>query len=161
MVLKYGCYCRKPAKNWIIVVFILRGKMRNIGTVYLLCGNKMPTRCNRGFYWRSYCLLNMFRAPLCPSPGAQDYYTVVAACGFQVVGLVWSWGLCKNNIKMDLQEVGGGCEDWMELTQDRDRLRALVSMVKNFRVSKMRGISWLAAEPVNFSRRTLLHGVTK
>jgi len=26
----------------------------------------MPTRCNRGFYCRSYCLLNMFRAPLCP-----------------------------------------------------------------------------------------------
>ena len=65
----------------------------------LICGNKMPTRCNRGFYCRSYCLLNMFRAPLCPSSGAQDYYTVVAACGisccgFQVAGLVWSWGLC-------------------------------------------------------------------
>ena len=26
-----------------------------------ICGNKMPTRCNRGFYCRSYCLLNMFR----------------------------------------------------------------------------------------------------
>jgi len=54
----------------------------------------MPTRCNRGFYCRSYCLLNMFRAPLCPSSGAQGYYTVVAACGisccgFQVAGLVW------------------------------------------------------------------------
>jgi len=47
----------------------------------LICGNKMPTRCNRGFYCRSYCLLNMFRAPLCPSSGAQEYYTVVAACG--------------------------------------------------------------------------------
>jgi len=59
----------------------------------------MPTRCNRGFYCRSYCLLNMFRAPLCPLSGAQDYYTVVVACGisccgFQVAGLVWSWGLC-------------------------------------------------------------------
>jgi len=65
----------------------------------LICGNKMPTRCNRGFYYRSYCLLNMFRAPLCPSSGAQEYYTVVAVCGisccgFQVAGLVWSWGLC-------------------------------------------------------------------
>ena len=37
--------------------------------VYGVCGNKMPTRCNRGFYCRSYCLLNMFRAPLCPSSG--------------------------------------------------------------------------------------------
>jgi hypothetical protein len=27
----------------------------------------------------------------------------------------------ENNIKMDLQEVGGGREDWMELAQDRDR----------------------------------------
>jgi len=31
----------------------------------------MPTRCNRGFYHRSYCLLNMFWSPLCPSSGAQ------------------------------------------------------------------------------------------
>jgi len=57
----------------------------------------MPTRFNRGFYCRSYCLLNMFRTPLCPSSGAQEYYTAVAACGisccgFQVAGLVWSWG---------------------------------------------------------------------
>ena len=27
----------------------------------------------------------------------------------------------EDNIKMDLQEVGGGCGDWMELTQNRDR----------------------------------------
>ena len=35
---------------------------------------------------------------------------------------------------MDLQEVGGGCEDWMELAQDRYRWRALVSTVINLRV---------------------------
>ena len=51
----------------------------------------MPTRCNRGFYCRSYCFLNMFRAPLCPLPVAQEYYTVFAACGisccvFQLAG---------------------------------------------------------------------------
>jgi hypothetical protein len=33
------------------------------------------------FYCRSYCLLNMFRASLCPSSGAKEYYTVVAAYG--------------------------------------------------------------------------------
>ena len=43
--------------------------------------------------------------------------------------------------KMDLQEVGGGCEDWMELAQDRDRWRALVSTVMNLRVPKKRVIS--------------------
>jgi hypothetical protein len=40
----------------------------------------------------------------------------------------------EDNIKMDLQEVGVSCGDWMELAQDRDRLRALVSTVMNFRV---------------------------
>ena len=36
--------------------------------------------------------------------------------------------------KMDLQEVGRGCRDWMELAQDRDRWRALVGTGMNFRV---------------------------
>ena len=47
----------------------------------------------------------------------------------------------EDNIKMDLQGVGGGCGDWMELAQDRDRWRALVSTVRNLGVPKMRGIS--------------------
>ena len=40
----------------------------------------------------------------------------------------------EDNIKMDLEEVGRGCGDWMELAQDRDRWRALVSMVMNFSI---------------------------
>jgi hypothetical protein len=40
----------------------------------------------------------------------------------------------EDNIKMHLQEVGGGCGDWMELAQDRDSWRALVSSVMKFRV---------------------------
>jgi hypothetical protein len=39
-----------------------------------------------------------------------------------------------DNNKMDLQEVGGGRGDWMELAQDRDRWRALAGTVRDFRV---------------------------
>ena len=39
-----------------------------------------------------------------------------------------------DNIKMDLREVEMGYGDWMELAQDKDRWRALVSTVMNFRV---------------------------
>jgi hypothetical protein len=47
----------------------------------------------------------------------------------------------EDNIKIDLHEVRGGCGDWMELAQDRDRRRALVNAVMNFGLHKMRGVS--------------------
>jgi hypothetical protein len=40
----------------------------------------------------------------------------------------------EDNIKMDFQEVGEGCGEWMEQAQDRDRWRALVSTIMNIRV---------------------------
>ena len=47
----------------------------------------------------------------------------------------------EDNIKLDFQEVGGSCGDWMEVAQDRVRWRAFVGTVRNLQVPKMRGIS--------------------
>ena len=47
----------------------------------------------------------------------------------------------EGNIRMDLQEVGGGCGDWMELAQNRDSWWALVNKVMNLGAPKMLGIS--------------------
>ena len=40
----------------------------------------------------------------------------------------------EENSKMDLQEVGCGDRDWIEMAEDRDRWRALVYAVMNLRV---------------------------
>ena len=42
----------------------------------------------------------------------------------------------EDNIKMDLQKLGGTYGDWMELSQDRDGWRALVITVRSLRASE-------------------------
>ena len=41
----------------------------------------------------------------------------------------------EDNIKMDLQDVGCGVTDWIDLAEDKDRWRTLVNAVMNFRFS--------------------------
>jgi hypothetical protein len=40
----------------------------------------------------------------------------------------------EDGIKIDLREIGWGCVEWIHLAQDRDRWRAVVNAVMNFRV---------------------------
>ena len=66
-----------------------------------------------------------------------------------------------DNIRMDLQEVGCVCMDWIGLAQDSDRWQTLVSAVMNLPVPWNAGSFLTSCKPVSFSRRTLHHGVSK
>jgi len=71
------------------------------------------------------------------------------------------WHKWEINIKMDLQEVGCGGVYRSELAQDRDRCRALVSVLINLQVPYNAGNFLTSLKPFSFSRRTLLHGVSE
>jgi len=64
--------------------------------------------------------------------GRGDRVLVVTSEGKRPLGRPrCSW---QDNIKIDLQEVGCGGVDWIELAQDKGRWRAFVNAVMNLRV---------------------------
>ena len=60
---------RAPGTQW----------MRRLGELQNCCGHCVEIKCQLDatdyIYCRFYCMLNMFRAILCPSSGAREYYT--------------------------------------------------------------------------------------
>jgi len=64
----------------------------------------------------------------------------------------------ENNIRMDLKEVGCGGMDWIELAQDTDGLRALVTAVMNLLVPKNAAKFLTSLRPLSFSRKILFPG---
>jgi hypothetical protein len=65
-----------------------------------------------------------------------------------------------DNIRMDLVEVGWGDVDWICLAQDRDRWRALVNSVLNFRVQYIAGKLSSVQRTMDLSSSAQLYGVS-
>jgi hypothetical protein len=63
----------------------------------------------------------------------------------------------EENNKMDLKEMGWGSMDWIDLAEDRDRWRALVT---SLRVPQNVGKFLTSRGPLSFSGRILLRGVS-
>ena len=106
--------------------------------------SRIPTSCKRNGINCDIVGGNQFRTveiPVCPENRLKSNKTSTVCASKVLVGkpegkrrLGRPRRRWKDNIKMALQEVGMGCGDWMELTRDRDRWRALVNSVMNVRV---------------------------
>jgi hypothetical protein len=66
----------------------------------------------------------------------------------------------EDNITVDLREIGWDGMDWIDLAQDRDQWRVLVSTVMNLRVLCNVGKFLSSCAIGGFSRRARLHGVS-
>ena len=102
----YISYCnRKSAvQNGHQLVSELRGvRVMNYTYVEIKC----QLDATDDFYYRSYCLLNMFRAPLFPSSGAREYYTDVCCLWYLVL---W-FSSCRYDVELRVMSPVCGLPD--------------------------------------------------
>jgi hypothetical protein len=65
-----------------------------------------------------------------------------------------------DNIKMDLRKIGWGSVHWIDLAEDRDQWRALVSTVPSLQVPKNVGKFFSSCTIGGFSKRAQHHEVS-
>ena len=65
-------------------------------------------------YCRFYCMLNMFRAILCPSSGAREYYTDGRCLWYLVL---WFSG-CRYGVELEVMCPVSGCSDHLYNTHE-------------------------------------------
>jgi hypothetical protein len=93
--LRWICWLLWPVSSWCV------SSWSDFDCVSsLICGNKMLTRCNRCFFIPDLIACSTcFKHYYAHHQELESIIQIVAACGiwnfgFQVVGMVWSWGLC-------------------------------------------------------------------
>jgi hypothetical protein len=128
--------CKFISNQLLIFVYMLNNHCHRVTAQLHLNNNN-----NNYYYYYYYCIVRVIKSRRMRWAGhvarigeGRGVYSVLVGKPEGKRPLGRPRRRWEDNIRMDLHEVGCGCEDWIWLAQDRDRWRALVSAVRNLRV---------------------------